>query len=253
MTLSQWLVLLLSMYLVDVTHGWNVFLSRGFAGAYSAEIGATSVPGISSRLADKRICSATSRRSSSRSCKVVLSMCSSPAASEIYSSSDTILEVLGKNPKWSTFRTLLTAMPEFTETMDNKDLILDTIYTVFVPTNAAFAKLEKETLFKIGKKDNLPILRKLVRHHFVDDVMTVEDITEADKIMTLALLEINVRPAKAAGIGGLLSDNSRAESAAGGVRLNEGVITTPDIQCCNGVIHEVDSLLNPFLYYRYLV
>ena len=37
-----------------------------------------------------------------------------------------------------------------------QDLILDTIYTVFVPTNAAFAKLEKEILFKIGKKDNLP-------------------------------------------------------------------------------------------------
>ena len=87
----------------------------------------------------------------------------------------------------------------------------------------------------------------------MDDVMTVEDISEAEKIMTLALLEINIRPAKARGIGGMLGDNNRAEAAAGGVRLNEGVITTPDIQCCNGVIHEVDSLLNPYLYYRYLV
>ena len=165
------------------------------------------------------------------------------------SSSDTILEVLGKNPKWSTFRTLLTAMPELTSTMENKDLILDTIYTVFVPTNSAFAKLEKETLFKIGKKDNLPILRKLVRHHFVDDVMSVDDMTETDKIMTLALLEINVRPARG---GGLLGGGNK-EDAAGGIRLNEGIITRPDIQCCNGVIHEVDSLLNPFLYYRYLV
>ena len=182
-----------------------------------------------------------------------LAMSSSASSEDIYSSSDTILEVLGKNPKWSTFRALLSAMPEFTETMDNKDLILDTIYTVFVPTNTAFAKLEKEILFKIGKKDNLPILRKLVRHHFVDDVMTVEDISQIEKIPTLALLEINVRPAKGAGLGGLLGDNSRADAAAGGIRLNEGIITTADIQCCNGVIHEVDNLLNPYLYYRYLV
>merc|ERR1712146_64906 len=126
-------------------------------------------------------------------------------------------------------------MPEFSQTMDNKDLILDTIYTVFVPTNSAFANLDKEILFKIGKKDNLPILRKLVRHHFVDDVMTVEDISQLDKIPTLALLDINVRPAKATGLGGLLGDSRRADTAAGGVRLNEGFITTPDIQCCNGV------------------
>jgi uncharacterized surface protein with fasciclin (FAS1) repeats len=171
---------------------------------------------------------------------------------ESVSASDTILEVLGKNPKWSTFRTLLTAMPELTSTMKNKDLILDTIYTVFVPTNAAFAKLDKDTLFKIGKKDNLPILRKLVRHHFVDDVMSVDDMRETDKIMTLALLEINVRPASGSGFGGLLGVGTNNE-AAGGIRLNEGIITTPDIQCCNGVIHEVDNLLNPFLYYRYLV
>ena len=166
--------------------------------------------------------------------------------------SATILEVLGKNPKWSTFRTLLTAMPELTSTMENKDLILDTIYTVFVPTNAAFAKLEKDTLFKIGKKDNLPVLRKIVRHHFVDDVMSVDDMTDTDKIMTLALLEINVRPANVGGLGGILG-GSKNDEAAGGIRLNEGIITKPDIQCCNGVIHEVDSLLNPFLYYRYLV
>jgi uncharacterized surface protein with fasciclin (FAS1) repeats len=146
-------------------------------------------------------------------------------------------------------------MPEFTETMNNKDLILDTIYTVFVPTNDAFAKLDKDILFKIGKKDNLPILRKLVRHHFVDDVMSVEDISEADKIMTLALLEINVRPAQSGAFGGMLGGESAEEiaNAAGGIRLNDGIITDPDIQCCNGVIHEVNTLLNPFLYYRYLV
>jgi uncharacterized surface protein with fasciclin (FAS1) repeats len=172
-----------------------------------------------------------------------------------YSSSDTILDVLSTKPEWSTFRTLLSAMPEFTETMNNKDLILDTIYTVFVPTNDAFAKLDKDILFKIGKKDNLPILRKLVRHHFVDDVMSVEDMGEVDKIMTLALLEINVRPAQSGMFGGILGSESAEEiaNAAGGIRLNDGIITDPDIQCCNGVIHEVNTLLNPFLYYRYLV
>lgn len=233
-----------------VAQGWSSYFDRGLRGAVSGGDVDFGV-GSAIRLGCSHICATTSR--SMRSRGVALAMSSTPSAAEGYSSSDTILEVLGKNPKWSTFRTLLSAMPEFTETMDNKDLILDTIYTVFVPTNAAFAKLEKETLFKIGKKDNLPILRKLVRHHFVDDVMTVEDISEAEKIMTLALLEINIRPAKAGGIGGMLGDNNRAEAAAGGVRLNEGVITTPDIQCCNGVIHEVDSLLNPYLYYRYLV
>ena len=182
------------------------------------------------------------------------SMCSGEGdfLSHIDTASHTIIEVLGKNPKWSTFRTLLTAMPELTSTMENKDLILDTIYTVFVPTIPAFAKLEKDILFKIGKKDNLPVLRKIVRHHFVDDVMSLDDMTKTDKIMTLALLEINVRPINVGGFGRLLG-GGKNEEAAGGIRLNEGIITKPDIQCCNGVVHEVDSLLNPYLYYRYLV
>lgn len=160
--------------------------------------------------------------------------------------SDTIMQVLDKNKQYSTFRTLLTALPDLLETLQQPaDLMLDdTIYTVFVPNNAAFAKLEKDILFKLGKKDNLPVLRKIVRFHFVEDVLATSDISIGMQIDTLALLSMSVKP-KGGGILGL--------GKGDGFVLNEGSIVSPDIQCCNGVIHEVDSLLNPYLLYRYLV
>jgi len=100
----------------------------------------------------------------------------------------TLLQVLETNSQLSTFCTLLGAMPELKKSMQNEDLVLDTIYTVFAPTNAAFAKLDREVLLKIGKKDNLPVLRKMVRHHFVEDVVTLEDIDGMVEIDTLSLI-----------------------------------------------------------------
>jgi len=48
----------------------------------------------------------------------------------------TLLQVLESNSQLSTFFTLLGAMPELKKSMENEDLVLDTIYTVFAPTNA---------------------------------------------------------------------------------------------------------------------
>ena len=116
------------------------------------------------------------------------------------------MQVLDKNPKWSTFRSLLNAVPDLLTTLQQEpDLVLDAdcIYTVFVPNNAAFAKLDKETLFKLGKKDNLPVLRKMIRAHIVEDVLMVKDINVGMSIDTLALLSMTVKPSGGI-LGGLM-------------------------------------------------
>jgi len=62
---------------------------------------------------------------------------------------------------------------------------------------------------------------------------------------------LNVKPRAGGGILGA----GKPEPGPAGVtfRLNEGEVIKGDIQCINGVIHVVDTLLNPYLFYRYLV
>lgn len=148
-----------------------------------------------------------------------------------------IIETIQKDPNFSTFSTLLEGVPDLKTLLADENIGSGggNIFTVFAPTNSAFTKLSKDQLFKLGKKDNLPILRKIVRFHFHEDVLSREEIASKRELSTLALLPVTVKPAD------------------GGFKLNEANIVRDLPICSNGRIYEVDTLLNPVLLYRYLV
>jgi uncharacterized surface protein with fasciclin (FAS1) repeats len=156
-----------------------------------------------------------------------------------------LLETIEGDPSFSVFSQLLAGVPDLKTLMGDEDVGGSggaNIMTVLAPNNAAFAKLNKDQLFKLGKKDNLPILRKLVRFHVHEDVLRLDDFVTMSQVKegtlsTLALVPVSIKPAE----GGK------------SFRINEAKIIRELPLCSNGVVYEVDTLVNPVLIYRYLV
>ena len=100
-------------------------------------------------------------------------------------------------------------------------------FTVFAPTDAAFAKLPAGTLEALLK--DIPKLKSILTYHVVGGKVTAADV-----------LKLDGKHAKT------VNGASLAISTTGGVKLNGTVhVTKTDIDCSNGVIHVVDSVLMP--------
>lgn len=100
-------------------------------------------------------------------------------------------------------------------------------FTVFAPTDAAFAKLPKGTVESLLEKKNLPTLTSILTYHVVAGDMPAKQVLTQTGLVTL-------NGQRAA----LASDKMGASIA--GVR-----IVTTDIACSNGVIHVIDAVMMP--------
>lgn len=98
-------------------------------------------------------------------------------------------------------------------------------YTVFAPTNAAFAKVPKKTLTELG--ENKSMLRKVLLYHVLPGKVP------ASKVVTL-------ESAKTAE-GASVQFSVRGKSAF----VNESKIIKTDIGCSNGIIHVINAVLIP--------
>ena len=100
-------------------------------------------------------------------------------------------------------------------------------FTVFAPSDAAFAKLPAGTVEALLA--DLPKLSAILTYHVV-----------AGKVMAADVLTMNGK--SAATVNGA----SVMISTTDGVKLNGGInVTTTDIACTNGVIHVIDAVLIP--------
>lgn len=100
-------------------------------------------------------------------------------------------------------------------------------FTVFAPTDAAFAKLPAGTVEALLA--DIPKLTAILTYHVL-----------AGKVMAADVLGLNGQSAET------VNGAAVAISTTGGVKLNgsANVITT-DIECTNGVIHVIDSVILP--------
>jgi transforming growth factor-beta-induced protein len=94
-------------------------------------------------------------------------------------------------------------------------------FTVFAPTDEAFAALPKGTLESLSKED----LKQILLYHVVAGDVRAKDV-KAGPVKT------------ASGISAFLSTD-------GGVRLNGANVTTADVVSSNGVIHVIDKVILP--------
>src|ERR1700726_511897 len=113
-------------------------------------------------------------------------------------------------------------------------------FTVFAPTNAAFAKLPPGTVDTLLKPENKATLTKVLTYHVVPGRMTAVNLMKAVKdgegeahLKTVAGEDIIV---KQAGPGKLSVTDSKGDVAT---------VTIADVLQSNGVIHVIDTVLLP--------
>lgn len=105
-------------------------------------------------------------------------------------------------------------------------------FTVFAPTNEAFAKLPAGTVDTLVKPENKATLTKILTYHVVPGKLNAADLTDGKKLKTVEGEELTV---KASGDKVMLMD------AKGG----SSTVTIADVNQSNGVIHVVDTVLMP--------
>lgn len=100
-------------------------------------------------------------------------------------------------------------------------------FTVFAPTDDAFAKLPAGTVDELLKPENKQKLIAILTYHVVAGKVTATQAMKLNSAKTV-------------------NGQSLAISAAGGtVKINDATVTKADIMCSNGVIHVIDTVLMP--------
>ena len=132
----------------------------------------------------------------------------------------TIVEVAAANPSVSTLVTAVKAAG-LVETLSGKGP-----FTVFAPTNEAFAALPKGTLEKLLKPENRDSLRKVLTYHVVSGDLMAKDL-KSGKVPTVEGSSVAVKV------------------DAHGVSVNSSNVVKADVDTSNGVIHVIDKVLLP--------
>jgi uncharacterized surface protein with fasciclin (FAS1) repeats len=113
-------------------------------------------------------------------------------------------------------------------------------FTVFAPTNAAFAKLPAGTVDTLIKPENKATLTKILTYHVVPGRMTAANLMKAVKDgegeAKLKTVSGDWLIVKQAGPGKLTITDAKGDVA---------MVTIADVLQSNGVIHVIDTVLLP--------
>ena len=105
-------------------------------------------------------------------------------------------------------------------------------FTVFAPTNAAFAKLPPGTVDQLMLPEGKDKLSRILTYHVVAGALRAADLQDGQTLTTVQGQKLMV-----------MKSNGRVMLKDGtGVTVN---ITTPDVVSSNGVTHVVDGILTP--------
>jgi uncharacterized surface protein with fasciclin (FAS1) repeats len=100
-------------------------------------------------------------------------------------------------------------------------------FTVFAPTDAAFAKLPAGTVENLLKPENKAKLQRILTYHVVAGKVTAAEV-------------VKLRSAKA-----VSGDTLAIANGGGNVTIGGARVVTADIAASNGVIHVIDTVLIP--------
>ena len=112
-------------------------------------------------------------------------------------------------------------------------------FTVFAPTNDAFAKVDADTLSELLTPEKKDDLTALLTYHVVAGKLTAADVAKAitDGGGTATLTTVQGAELKASMDG----ENVVLEDAVGG----KSTVTMVDVEATNGVIHAIDTVVMP--------
>jgi len=100
-------------------------------------------------------------------------------------------------------------------------------FTVFAPTDEAFAKLPAGTLDTLLKPENKDKLRRVLTYHVVAGKVMAADVA-------------TMKTAKA-----VSGDTIAVHAQNGAVRVDQAHVIKTDIEASNGVIHVIDAVILP--------
>lgn len=142
-----------------------------------------------------------------------------PVSAAGAASSKNIVETAAGSKQFSTLVSLV-KKAGLVKTLSGK-----TNYTVFAPTNAAFAKVPKKTLNML--LENKSLLRKVLLYHVLPGKVPASKVLETESAKTAEGAEVQF--------------SVRGKSAF----VNESKIVKTDIGCSNGIIHVINAVLIP--------
>ena len=100
-------------------------------------------------------------------------------------------------------------------------------FTVFAPTDEAFAKLPKGTVETLLKPENKEVLKSILLFHVVEGEVPAGKVVKMESATTLN------------------GQRASIKVKGGEVMLDEAKVVKTDIACTNGVIHVIDSVIMP--------
>ena len=100
-------------------------------------------------------------------------------------------------------------------------------FTVFAPTDEAFAKLPAGTIEELLKPENKQKLTDILLYHVVSGTVKAADVVKLTEAMTV------------------LDKNVAVKVEGDKVFINDAQVLITDIQASNGIIHVIDSVLLP--------
>ncbi len=131
----------------------------------------------------------------------------------------TVVAIAAGNKDFSTLVAAVTAAG-LVDTLNG-----DGPFTIFAPTNEAFAKLPKGTVEDLLKAENKKKLAAILTYHVVSGKVMAADV-KAGKVKTVQGGELEI-------------------ATEGGVAVNGAKVVKTDIVGKNGVIHIIDTVLLP--------
>jgi uncharacterized surface protein with fasciclin (FAS1) repeats len=99
-------------------------------------------------------------------------------------------------------------------------------YTVFAPTNDAFAEIQ-DTVDTLLKPENKDDLANVLKYHVVEGAVKAADLSDGQEITTVQ------------------GDKLPVSIDGDTVKVGEATVTQPDVMASNGVVHVIDKVLVP--------
>ena len=146
-----------------------------------------------------------------------------PAAEEAAAEAPAALDIVDTAVSAGNFTTLVAAV----EAAGLVDALKgEGPFTVFAPTDEAFAAIPQETLDAL-LADPSGDLTQILLYHVVEGKVMAADVTDGLEATTLQGAPVNFTVAD------------------GSVKINDATIVTTDIEAANGVIHVIDAVIMP--------
>ena len=99
-------------------------------------------------------------------------------------------------------------------------------FTVFAPTDDAFAKIPPQTLSELLQPENKEKLTAILTYHVVPGRVTAHDVANLNSATTLQGQTVKI-------------------SKRDGVKINDAKVITTGVEATNGIIYVIDTVLMP--------